>query len=515
MCPMDKQKVLIGILLLAASLVVFASVFIFACNNIQQAVIEDAAIIEEPEPQTIQADSITAYITTTNRLYDFAKTTIAFDSVTVANPQVAITLAADRRYQTMDGFGAAITGSTCFNLLKMTQNDRTKFLTETFSPVNGMGYSYIRISIGASDFSLSEYTCCDKPGIENFALTSEENEYIIPVLKEILAINPTVKIVGSPWTCPRWMKVYNLTNKQPYNSWTSGQLNPTYYQDYATYFAEWIRAFAVHGIVIQAVTPQNEPLNRGNSVSLYMGWSEQRDFVYNALAPKLKEYGLHTRIYLFDHNYNYDDISSQKNYPVKIYDAGDDDELVAGAAYHNYGGSYLELQKIHGLYPDKDLIFTETSIGTWNDGHNLTVRLPNDMKEIALGSVNNWCKAVIVWNLMLDSNLGPNRDGGCQTCYGAVDIKLPDYKIITRNSHYYIIGHLSSVVKPGAVRIGADSNASSDMVYSAFENTDNTYAVVLLNPVNTNKSVTINDGTRHFTCEAPANSVVSLQWKNN
>ena len=83
----------------------------------------------------------------------------------------------------MDGFGAAVTGSTCYNLMQMTPTDRTKFLTETFSDKNGLGFSYIRISIGCSDFSLSEYTCCDTKGIENFALQTEEKEYVIPILK--------------------------------------------------------------------------------------------------------------------------------------------------------------------------------------------------------------------------------------------------------------------------------------------------------------------------------------------
>ena len=71
----------------------------------------------------------------------------------------------------------------------------------------------------------------------------------------------------------------------------------------------------------------------------------------------------------------------------------------------------------------------------WNDGRNLEKRLMEDMEETALGTVNNWCKAVIVWNLMLDNERGPNREGGCQTCYGAVDIDRSDYKTITRHSH--------------------------------------------------------------------------------
>src|SRR5690606_2924064 len=221
--------------------------------------------------------------------------------------------------QTMDGFGAAITGSTCFNLLKMDKQDRAKFLEETFSDPKGIGMSYIRIAIGCSDFSLSEYTCWDTLGARNFALQDEELNYILPILKEILAINPNVKIIGSPWTSPKWMKVNNLTDLQPHDSWTDGQLNPKYYQDYGTYFVKWIQAFEQQGIHIDAITPQNEPLNRGNSASLYMSWQEQQAFIKEGLGPKLQAAGLKTKIYAFDHNYNYDNIDSQNDYPINIY----------------------------------------------------------------------------------------------------------------------------------------------------------------------------------------------------
>ena len=464
------------------------------------------------EPELPAKGDVTIYVTTNNRLQDFKKQAKDFSSKSNMSP-TTIKLNPSERHQTMDGFGAAITGSTAFNLLQMTQENRTKFLKETFSDTEGMGQSYVRISIGCSDFSLSEYSLCDTPGIENFGLTSEENDYVIPILKEILAINPNLKIMGSPWTPPQWMKVNNLTDLQPFNSWTSGQLNPAYYGDYATYFVKWIQALNQHGIKIYSVTPQNEPLNRGNSASLYMGWEEQYEFVQNHLVPKLKEASLDTKIYLFDHNYNYDNMADQNGYPMKIYDAGIDSELVAGAAYHNYGGDKSELLKVQQRYPDRELVFTETSIGTWNDGRNLQVRLIEDMREVALGTVNNGCKAVIVWNLMLDSDRGPNREGGCQTCYGAVDINSSNFSTITRNSHYYVMGHLSSVVKPGAVRIGTTGFSESGFIHSAFENTNGTYAVVLLNSTATAKTITLDDGKNHFSYEVPASSVVSYQWK--
>ncbi|WP_039989745.1 glycoside hydrolase family 30 protein [Sphingobacterium spiritivorum] len=458
-----------------------------------------------------ESGDVTVYVTTNNRSYDFQKEFKPFSTKFNMSPNT-ITLDPAVKFQTMDGFGAAITGSTCYNLMKMKKEDRTAFLKETFSDKEGMGMSYIRIAIGCSDFSLSEYTCWDTPGIENFGLQSEEKDYIIPVLKEILAINPDLKIIGSPWTSPRWMKVNNLTELKAYNSWTGGQLNPAHYQNYGTYFVKWLQAMAAQGIKVEAITPQNEPLNKGNSASLYMTWEEQKAFVKQALGPQLRAAGLQTKIYAFDHNYNYDNIASQNDYPVNIYKDQEAASYFAGAAYHNYGGNKSELLDIHQQRPDKELIFTETSIGTWNDGRNLSTRLMEDMQEVALGTVNNWSRAVIVWNLMLDTEKGPNREGGCQTCYGAVDINSANYKTITRNSHYYIIGHLSSVVKPGATRIGASGYTADGLLYSAFQNVDGSYAVVLLNNSNENRAITLNDSKNHFSYQVPAKSVVSYRW---
>ena len=479
---------------------VFAASLLFSCNSPDKSNNGDGTTPSQPE---VKGD-VTIYVTTNSRSYDFAKTTVDFSDKSNMSP-TSITLNPGQRYQTMDGFGAAITGSTAYNLLKMTQDNRTAFLKQTFSPTDGMGYSYVRVSIGCSDFSLSEYTCWDNQSA-GFALTNEETQYVIPILKEILAINPTLKVLGSPWTCPIWMKVNNLTDLQPYNSWTSGQLNPKYYQDYAGYFVKWIQAFMQNGVNIYSITPQNEPLNTGNSASLYMDWPQEQDFVNNNLVPAFKAAGLNTKIYIYDHNY--DNVS----YTTNIFNAGVDNSVVAGSAWHDYAGSNDALNQIHNAFPDKEIIFTESSIGTWNDGRNLVARLLPDMENLALGTVNKWSKAVIVWNLMLDSNGGPNRPGGCNTCYGAVDISSSNYSTITRNSHYYILGHLASVVKPGATRIGTTGYTATGLTYAAFENTDGTYALVLSNNASDSKKITISDANHHFLYEIPAYAVVSYRW---
>lgn len=457
-----------------------------------------------------ETGDVVVFLTSADRQYDLDKTSIGFSNKTDRSSAV-IAINPKMRYQEMDGFGAAVTGSTCYNLMQMDPVDRQKFLTETFSHENGLGFSYVRISIGCSDFSLSEYTCCDVEGIENFSLQEEELKYVIPILKDILTINPSLKIMGSPWTSPRWMKVNNLKDLEPYNSWTGGHLNPVYYDDYATYFLKWIQAFADHGIQITSITPQNEPLNHLNSASLVMFWDEQRDFI-KVLGPKLRKAGLNTEIYVFDHNYNYDKMEEQFNYPIKIYADEEAKQYLKGAAYHNYGGNRNELLEIHKQAPEMDLVFTETSIGTWNKGKDLGIRLTDDMAEVALGTINNWCKAVIVWNLMLDSDRGPNREHGCRTCYGAVDIDAGDYKTITRNSHYYIIGHLSAVVKPGAVRIESTSNTVEGITFSAFENEDGSYALVVQNDSGENKSITVSEGKNTYEYMMPAKSVASFRW---
>ncbi len=415
------------------------------------------------------------------------------------------------RYQEIDGFGAAITGSTCYNLMQMSAEDRKAFLNDTFSPEQ-YGFSYVRISIGCSDFSLSEYTCCDTEGIENFALTDEETDYVIPILKEILAINPSLKIMGTPWTAPRWMKVNDLTSLEPCNTWTSGQLNPNHYSTYATYFVKWLQAFKNEGISIYSITPQNEPLNRGNSASMYMSWEEEKEFV-KVLGPALQNAGFgNVKIYAFDHNYNYDNIASENDYPLNIYADADAAQYLAGAAYHNYGGSRDELLDVQSKAPEKELVFSETSIGTWNDGRNLSTRLIEDMREVGLGVVNNWCRGSIMWNLVLDSDLGPNRDGGCQTCYGAVDIDNRNYKTITRNSHYYVMAHLGAVAKTGSTRIGSSGIDDSNIMYAAFDNTDGTYGLVIMNANEQKQLITVTIGEKHFAYEVPGRAVASFTW---
>lgn len=467
-----------------------------------------------PTPEPTPSD-VEWYLTSANKTKLFSKEALNFNKNPNASPNT-ITLDKTQQYQEMEGFGAAVTGSSCYNLLRMTAENRAALLKVIFDPNTGVGYSYIRISLGCSDFSMDDYTHCDKEGLENFAIHPLDQRDLIPILKEILAINPTIKIMASPWTCPRWMKVNNLKDLKPHNQWTSGQLNPRYYADYAQYFVLFIKAMAAEGIPITSVTIQNEPLNRGNSASLYMTWEEQADFIRDHLGPAFAQNNLKTQIIVFDHNYNYDNVASQQRYPLRIYEDKEAAQYIAGSAWHAYGGSASELNTIHQEAPDKGIYFTEISIGTWS-APNREECFRNDlmwnMREVCLGTINRWCKAVIMWNLLLDDNRGPFRPGGCGTCYGAIDISPKDYKSLTRNSHFYTMAHLSKVVKPGARRIKSSGYATTGLYYAAFENPDHSFAAVALNDSDKEIGVTFDDGVISFSSIIPAKSIASYRWK--
>ena len=456
---------------------------------------------------------------TTDGTRSYSLTPMALMGEKSDNTRSAILLKPTETFQTIDGFGFAITYSSSYNLLKMSQEDRTQLLKKTFSPTEGYGVSYVRISIGCNDFSSTEYSLCDEKGpqddlLQHFRLYTDETDYVIPVLKEILAINPDLKIIAAPWTSPRWMKVNSLSDLTAHYSWTDGHLSPSYYKTYADYFVKFIEAMRAEGINIYAVSPQNEPLNPGNCASLYMPWNEEAGFV-KRMATAFKQAGLSTKIYLFDHNYNYDGKESELHYPAKIYKLYEDaefegKELVVGAAYHNYGGNSDELNVIHDMYPDKELIFTEASIGTWNNGRNLDSSLADCMVNIGLHTMNKHCRGAIVWNFMLDMQRGPNLDGGCQTCYGAIDIHN-DYKTYTLNSHYYVICHLSAVVRPGAIRIATEGWWYEGVTYTAFRNPDGSLAVILYNSNNKQLKVNIADGeNRYNQIVLPPRAAVSV-----
>lgn len=468
-----------------------------------------------PTPPVEQTGEVEAYVTSQNLSYTFTPIETKFSSVSMSPSK--ITLDPTVQYHEIDGFGAALTGASCYNLMKMSAADRTKFLVETFDPVNGMGFSFIRMHIGGSDFSMDEYTCCDQEGIEFFEIPAIERESIFPVLREIMKINPDLKIMGSPWSCPRWMKVDPNNMNAKWDKWTSGRLNPKYYADYAEYFVLWVQDMEAEGFPIHAITMQNEPLNHGNSMSLYMPWEDQLAFLKH-LGPAFEKAGLKTKILLFDHNYDYDKKSGQERYPLHIFADEEASKWADGSAWHSYGGNVSELDYINQMAPDKSIYFTEASIGKWiADGTwdgVFKACLLNDFEHNFLGVLSRNGKGITMWNLMLDNEGKPYRPGGCATCFGAVEINNSNYSSLRYSSHYYDIAHCSKVVKTGAKRIKSSGYTATGLQYEAFQNPDGSYAVLALNKSNEDITVAFQSPEKGFRFTIPAASIASLRWKD-
>ena len=416
------------------------------------------------------------------------------------------------QYQSVDGFGLAVTQASCYNLLKMSAADRHAFLEEIFSRETGLGSSLIRVCIGGSDFSMDEFTWCDEPGLEHFAVHPLDEQYLFPILDEIFAINPAVQIIASPWSVPLWMKV-GEDGKTPLKQWFGGHLGEAYYRDYADYFVRWIKEMERRGYPILAVTLQNEPLNRGNSMSTYMSWQEQSNLIKWAIGPAFAAAGLKTKILLFDHNYSYDGDQGQSDYPVHIFEDPEANRYAAGSAWHNYGGSVSVLDGVHSRFPDKEIYFTEASIGTWN--YSFGDCLINDFRDIFLGTLGRWGKGVTLWNLMLDNQGKPYRPRGCSTCYGAVSIDPASYALgsIVRNSHYYDVGHASRVLQPGAVRLGTSGSSPVGLTCQVYRNPDGTYAALLLNESSSELVANIVGQTQAVALRVPARAIQSVLWE--
>lgn len=367
-------------------------------------------------------------------------------------------------YQTIDGFGYTLTGGSASLINGLLPATKESLLNELFGTDSTfIGVSYLRISIGASDLSSSTFTYDDMPSgqtDENLLQFSIEKEKVdlIPVLKKIIAINPTIKILGSPWSAPTWMK----TN----NAFVGGSLKTQYYAAYAKYFVKYIQAMKAEGITIDAITPQNEPLHGGNNPSMVMQPAEQADFIKNHLGPAFQAASITTKIIAYDHN------ADRTDYPLTVLSDAGARPFVDGSAFHLYGGSISALTTVHNTFPDKNIYFTEQ----WTGGPG---NFPEDLKwhvtNLIIGATRNWSRNVLEWNLAADPAYQPYTPGGCNTCMGALTIG----STLTRNVSYYIIAHASKFVRPGSVRI--NSTQTSTLLTVAFKNPAGKRVLIVLN----------------------------------
>ena len=416
-------------------------------------------------------------------------------------PEGAVTIDIDplTTYQQIDGVGASLTDSSAWLIYEfLDETEREDVLMDLFDPDEGIGISYLRQPMGASDFRLADYSYDDLPDgvstdytLEYFSIAYDE-EYIIPTLQEILAINPNVKIMGSPWSPPVWMKASGHIG--------GGSLSSNVYTTYANYFVKFVQAYAAHNIAIDAVTLQNEPYYEPWSYpGCHMEPTEQIKLV-KKMGPAFESNGITTKILVWDHNWDNSD------YPLEVLDDSTAFEYIDGVAWHHYSGDVSAQSTVHDAYPTKSTYSTEGSDGTWNDGGFEDDLVRNGTTMI--GVFRNWGKTFIKWNLALDENNGPKIAGGCDTCYGVVTINQSTRQV-SRRPHYYTLGHIGKFVKPGAVRI---DSTDSDVSTVAFKNTDGSVVLFAVNTNSYNCNLKLSFNGEWTIDEIPARSLMTFVW---
>lgn len=400
-------------------------------------------------------------------------------------------------FQEIDGFGFSLTGGSAQHIIRMSAQARAALLKELFAmDAKNIGISYLRVSIGASDLNEKVFTYNDLPEgetdieLKKFDLGQDKLD-VIPVLKEILAINPSIKILGSPWSPPSWMKTNNDSK--------GGQLKSECYGVYALYFVKYIEAMKKEGIRIDAITVQNEPLHPGNNPSLLMVAPDQALFVKKHLGPAFRAAGIDTKIIIYDHN------ADRPDYPISILNDPEARQYIDGSAFHLYGGEINALSSVHDAHPDKNLYFTEQWIGS---PANFKRDFNEHISKLIIGASRNWSRNVIEWNLAADPQNKPHTDrGGCDRCLGGITI---DKDSITRNPAYYIIAHASKFVRPGSVRIASDVPEGLPNV--AFKTKEGKTVLIILNSSDKTQSFSINSSNKAAVASLNPGAVGTYIW---
>ena len=451
-----------------------------------------------PTPPRRASGGATAWLTTADQtqLLRQQPGTLAFGPAVGAAGAV-IAVDDKQTFQTMDGFGYCLTGGSAQLLRAMSAPARAQLLRELFGTGAGsIGVSYLRVSIGASDLDERVFSYDDLPAgqtdpeLTHFSLAPDEAA-LLPVLKEILAINPAIKLLGSPWSPPTWMK----TNGES----KGGSLRPEYYDAYARYFVKYLQSMAAQGIVVAAVTPQNEPLHPGNNPSLLLLAEQEAAFIGQHLGPALRAAGLKTKIICYDHN------ADRPDYPLAVLGNATANPYVDGSAFHLYAGPIEALSKVHDAFPRKNIYFTEQWVGSKSD---FAGNLGWHARTLFIGAPRNWAKAVLEWNLAADPRQNPHTPGGCTECLGAITLA---HDTVTRNVAYYVVAQASKFVQPGAVRVGSTGGAGV-LPNVAFRGLAGGHILLVQNDRPTAQTFAVRYRNKEFRATLPAGAVGTYTW---
>ncbi|WP_447586256.1 glycoside hydrolase family 30 protein [Pseudoxanthomonas mexicana] len=454
---------------------------------------------EQPAP----AD-VSVWITTAGHTRALAPSAPArFAGRASARPQIVVD--DTQRFQEIVGFGASLTDSSAW-LIQHTLDagQRDDLLEELFGREgNGLGLSFSRLTIGASDFSRHHYSLNDTPDgtpdpdLKHFSIDQNRGD-VIPVARAMLAINPQLKIMASPWSAPGWMK--------DSNSLIQGRLLPQYYDAFSRYLLRYVDAYAAEGIPIFALTVQNEPdYEPKDYPGMRLNAPARARLIGDHLGPMIARRGSGPLIFDWDHNWD------KPEEPMGVLSDPVAGNYVDAVAWHCYGGDVAAQSPVHDAFPDKDAYMTECSGGDWEPVRS--GGLPLQMKNIIIRSMRHWARGALFWNLALDENNGPYA-GGCHTCRGVVTIDSRTGEI-TRTDEYYALAHASRFVRPGAHRI-ASSGPTDDLDNVAFRNADDGSLVLLVsNSAIQPRRFSVAHGERRFAYTLPARSVATFVWRSD
>lgn len=446
-----------------------------------------------PNPPVPTTSDIDVWLTKADETIKLQKQSSVLSFTTNSNSYQNIEVNPSKTYQTIDGFGYTLTGGSVEVINQLSSAKKEALLQELFgNGENSIGVSYLRLSIGASDLNSFVFSYDDLPAgqtdvtLSQFSLSKDQA--LVDMLKKILTINPNIKIIATPWSPPVWMK--------DNGSSIGGSLKTEYYGVYAQYFVKYIQEMKKNGITIDAVTPQNEPLHPGNNPSMYMTAEQQRDFIKNNLGPAFQTANLSTKIIVYDHN------CDKPEYPLTILADTEASKFVDGSAFHLYAGNILILNNVHNAYPDKNVYFTEQWTGSTG---SFSGDLMWHTKNVVIGSMRNWSKIALEWNIANDAAFNPHTPGGCTQCKGAITIN--NSETFTRNVGYYIIAQASKFIPQNSVRIS--SSESGNLSSVAFKTPAGKIALIVLNDGANNETFNIKYNDKVATTSLSANSVAT------
>jgi glucosylceramidase len=426
------------------------------------------------------------------------QTSLTFGSAT--GNASTITVNEYQELQQIDGFGAAVTDASAWLIsTRMSASQRTALMQKLFDPNQGIGISFVRIPMGASDFSVNgPYSYDDlpsgqtDPNLNNFSI-NHDLAYIIPVLQQARALSPNLKFMANPWSPPAWMKT-NGSMLGVANA-TTGTLNASAYGPLAQYFVRFLQAYQAQGIPLYAISPQNEPeFAPNNYPGMFWAAADENTFLKNNLAPALASAGLAPKIIPYDHNWN------DTSYPSTLLGDATTRADIAGISWHCYAGSPSAMSAIHRSYPTSEVYETECSTGA--------AVAPINTIDLLMQSVQNDARTVELWNMALDPNHGPHT-GGCPDCLGVVTIDQATGNV-TYTPDYYLLGHFSKFALAGAYHITSNNLGGVEDV--AFKNADGSKVVVAHNPGGGSSTFQVLWGNQGFVYTLPAGATVTFKW---